>query len=200
MNHSDSMTVEQLLLTQDQTECMWYSTNVSVDSQTTPTNVTLEDVPDYQAVYVFAGGFLTGELLPAGTQYEPPILLSPSTAKLEGSDETVQLDLPVAAHGISPAVSTSTHPTKGITGAVWVDGRNVKLAGHAWDMRWVLPGEANSIFSASGEDSVVWSSFPAHRCHTMAPCFGSRPGSTGHRFLHHPLRTRILPSFNSHWT
>ena len=155
--------LEMLSLTNDDTDYLWYSARVPAKSAT-------PHVRAQGANGAIAYAYVDGKPLAAGAgraasvgSVRPvgpakPVGLMKAVEASGGGEGVgeVQLDILLCAMGTSNG-GVSPQSTKGLQGGVMVDGVNVSVAGTSqWTHSWMLRGEAQQIYTASGARSVEW--------------------------------------------
>ncbi|CAL9773039.1 unnamed protein product [Musa acuminata subsp. burmannicoides] len=150
--------VEQISLTRDRTDYLWYTTYVNIDSN----EQFLKNGRDPLLTVMSAGHsmhvFVNGER--AGTVYgsfgSPKVRFTGNVKLWAGSNKISILSVTVGLPNIGPHFDTRN---AGVLGPVTLEGLNEgkrNLSSQKWIYQIGLRGESLSIYTLSGSSSVKW--------------------------------------------
>eukprot|EP00041_Stephanoeca_diplocostata_P024159 m.605106 g.605106 ORF g.605106 m.605106 type:complete len:933 (-) comp22463_c5_seq2:159-2957(-) len=155
-NTSTSGPIEQLVITDNDSDYLWYITEIAL--------AFLVDGDGAPAVHVSGQGgsisyvYIEGQLVGTGSGTYTLKVDAHVAARLAGRGlETVKLQILSCAMGLYNGGDEPTS-TKGV-GKVSVNGKDI--TSQAWTMRWMLAGETEGIFDPSVAPSVASNMVPA---------------------------------------
>ena len=145
--------LEQLGITQDETDYLFYQTKVTVPVvdkaeykltvETRKANALLVFVNEH-----FEGGVDNHDVLDAGD--------ATLTLKIKSNDQSFQLTILSVSLGITNVVKPGFVPTKGLVGKVSINGADI--TNQKWFHRPKLTGEMLRLYTNDGSDQVRWDS------------------------------------------
>eukprot|EP00118_Oscarella_pearsei_P005546 m.25595 g.25595 ORF g.25595 m.25595 type:complete len:715 (+) comp28836_c0_seq3:162-2306(+) len=141
--------LEQINVTQDETDYLWYKTNLTV-RKTGKLNLSVE-MSSSNLMLAFVNGKLQDTFIDGSPQFKK---LSASFMLDIPSEGTHLLELLSVSLGIHAGVSQNSFATKGIIGSVLLGGMNI-TEGH-WIQQPFLLGEVLDIYSEQGVANADW--------------------------------------------
>ncbi|XP_065835014.1 probable beta-galactosidase 2 isoform X2 [Oscarella lobularis] len=141
--------LEQIKITRDQTEYLWYRTNVTVD-KTGEISLSIGTISS-SLILVYLNGKMQGHFMDVSPAYGKR---SASLTVDVLSKGTHLLEVLSVSLGIQAHVTNNQFAIKGITGGILLDKMNITES--HWIHRPFLLGEELKIFDAAGVGSVTW--------------------------------------------